>query len=118
MAISPEEVAKHIKTYLKVGATLLIFTAITVFLSYVDFGSHSRNMTIGLAVATFKSALVILIFMHMNHERTLIYKVVLFSIVFLGVMFTLFICAHGDPLTRPETMAIFEPQHGQHPIAH
>jgi len=74
MAHSPEEIAKHIKTYLFVGATLLVFTAITVGLSFVDFGSQSLNMTIGMAVAAFKSSLVILIFMHMNNERPLIYK--------------------------------------------
>lgn len=107
MANSPEEVAKHVKLYLKVGAALLFFTAVTVFLSYVDFGSHSRNMTIGLALATFKTCLVVLIFMHMNHERPLIYKFMLFSLVFLGVMFTLFVCAHGDPLNMQNYEAIF-----------
>lgn len=98
MANSPEEVAKHIKTYLFIGGLLLFFTAITVGLSYVDFGSHSNNMIIGLAVATFKSSLVILIFMHMNHERPLIYKFMLFSMVLLGVMFTLFVAVHDDGL--------------------
>jgi caa(3)-type oxidase subunit IV len=108
MANSPEEVAKHIGLYLKIGALLLVFTAITVFLSYVDFGSHSNNMIIGLGVATFKTCLVVLIFMHMNHERPLIYKFMLFAIVLVGVLFSLFIYAHDDPLTKPETMAIFE----------
>ncbi len=107
MANSPEEVAKHIKLYLKIGLTLLVFTAITVWLSYVDFGSHSRNMAIGLTVAAFKTSLVVLIFMHMNHERPLIYKFMLFSLVFLGVMFTLFICSHGDPLHLKNYEAVF-----------
>ena len=85
MANSAEEVAKHLKLYFKVGATLLIFTAITVFLSYVDFGSHTNNMIIGLTVATFKASLVGLIFMHLNHERTLIYKFLSFTAVFIIV---------------------------------
>jgi len=107
MAHSPGEIAKHIKTYLIVGATLLVFTAITVGLSFVDFGSQSMNMTIGLAVAAFKSSLVILIFMHLNNERPLIYKVLVFTILFLGVMFTLFIATHDDPLVMKSYEAVF-----------
>lgn len=107
MAHSPEEIAKHIKTYLFVGATLLVFTAITVGLSFVDFGSQSLNMTIGMAVAAFKSSLVILIFMHMNNERPLIYKFMLFTMLFLGVMFTLFVCTHDDPLVMHGYEAVF-----------
>jgi cytochrome c oxidase subunit 4 len=107
MAHSPEEIAKHIKTYLIVGATLLVFTAITVGLSFVDFGSQSMNMTIGLAVAAFKSSLVILIFMHLNNERPLIYKVLVFTMVFLGVMFILFIASHDDRLVMKGYEAVF-----------
>jgi caa(3)-type oxidase subunit IV len=107
MANSPEEVAKHVKLYLKVGAALLILTAVTVFLSYVDFGSHSKNMAIGLAVATFKTSLVVLIFMHMNHERPLIYKFMLFAMLLLGVMFTLFVSVHDDGLVMKGFQAVF-----------
>lgn len=110
MAHSPEEIAKHIKTYLMVGGLLLVFTAITVALSFVDFGSQAMNITIGLAVASFKSSLVVLIFMHLNNERPLIYKVLLFTMLFLGVMFTLFIATHDDPLV----MTGYEKVFGKH----
>lgn len=105
MANTPEEVAKHIKLYLGIGLTLMVFTAITVALSYYDFGKW--NIPVGLAVATFKSSLVVLIFMHMNHERPLIYKFMVFTMLFLGVMFTLFVAAHGDPLVVSGYEAIF-----------
>jgi len=36
-------VKKHVKGYLTVGALLLAGTAITVALSYVDFGSEHRR---------------------------------------------------------------------------
>jgi caa(3)-type oxidase subunit IV len=107
MANTPEEVAKHVKTYLFIGGLLLFFTAVTVGLSYVDFGSHSNNMIIGLALATFKSSLVILIFMHMNHERPLIYKIMAFAVLFLGVMFTLFSFVHDDGLIMKGYESIF-----------
>jgi caa(3)-type oxidase subunit IV len=107
MADSPEEIKKHLKKYLFIGGLLMVFTAITVGLAYVDFGSHSNNMIIGLAVATFKTSLVMLIFMHLNHERKLIYKILMLAFLFLGVMFTLFIAAHDDPLTMRGYEQIF-----------
>ena len=45
--------------------TLLTFTALTVFLSYVNFGSHKANMAVGMLVATIKAGLVAAIFMHL-----------------------------------------------------
>jgi len=105
MANTPEEVAKHVKTYLKVGALLMIFTAITVAISFWDLGKW--NIPVGLAVASFKTSLVLLIFMHLNHERALIYKILLFTMLFLGVMFTLFVAAHGDPLVMQGHEEIF-----------
>ena len=48
-----------------VGATLLAFTAITVALSYVNFGTQKANVAVALLVATFKAGLVAAIFMHL-----------------------------------------------------
>jgi caa(3)-type oxidase subunit IV len=94
---SHDDVSSHVKTYLKIGFLLIVFTVITVAISFIDFGGNN-NMIVGMAVATFKASLVGLIFMHLNHERPLIYKVLVFTFVFAVVLFTLFICAHGDPL--------------------
>jgi caa(3)-type oxidase subunit IV len=110
MASSPEEIRKHIRLYLGIGIVLLVLTAVTVGLSYVDFGSHTANMVIGLAVATFKCSLVVLIFMHLNNERPLIYKILAFAMLFLGVMFVLFINALDDGLIMKNYQAVF----GQH----
>ena len=41
-------VQKHVKAYLMVGATLLAFTAITVALSYVNFGTQKANIAVAL----------------------------------------------------------------------
>lgn len=98
MADSPEEIQKSIKKYLWIGVILGVFTVITVGLSYVELPSHSLNMLVGMIVATFKAALVGLIFMHLNHERPLIYKVLAFTTVFALAIFLLFIFTHDDPL--------------------
>ena len=95
---SHDDIQKHVKTYMKIGLTLIVFTVITVVLSFVDFGSHSSNMLIGMAVAAFKSSLVCLVFMHLNHERPIIYKIMVFAVLFVGVMFVLFSMTQGDGL--------------------
>jgi caa(3)-type oxidase subunit IV len=63
--------------------------------------THGQNILIGMIVASFKAALVGLIFMHLNHERSTIYKVLAFTSVFCVVLFVLFYMAHGDPLVDP-----------------
>src|SRR3978361_1509308 len=73
------DVSKHVNKYLMVGGVLLLCTLLTVFLSYIDFGSHKANMAIGMLVATFKAGLVAAIFMHLSSEKKLIYRVLIFT---------------------------------------
>src|SRR5207249_8008077 len=61
-------VQKHVRGYLMVGATLLAFTAITVALSYVNFGAPKANIAVAMLVATFKAGLVAAIFMHLARK--------------------------------------------------
>ena len=95
---APVDLAKSIRLYVKVGALLILFTCITWGVALIDFGSHALNITIGLAIATFKVALVSLIFMHLNHERGLIYKVLVFTVIFGAAMMFLFVLAFMDPI--------------------
>ena len=98
MASSPEEIRKHQRLYLMIGAVLFVMTVVTVLMSYVHLGSHSLNILVGMIIAAFKSSLVILIFMHLNNERGIIYRFLLFTVIFaLGLAFlTLF--AYWDPI--------------------
>jgi caa(3)-type oxidase subunit IV len=98
MADSPEEIQKSIKKYLVIGALLIVFTVITVALSYVELPTHGMNILVGMIVATFKASLVALIFMHLNHERSVIYKVLAFTAAFAIVLFVLFYMTGNDPL--------------------
>ena len=61
-------IQKHVRGYLIVGATLLVFTAVTVALSYVDFGARKANIAVAMLVATLKAGLVAAIFMHLAAE--------------------------------------------------
>jgi len=98
MSDNIEEIQKSVKKYLVIGALLIVFTGITVWLSYVELPTHSLNILVGMIVATFKAALVALIFMHLNHERPVIYKVLAFTVVFAIVLFVLFVLSAQDPL--------------------
>ena len=93
-----EDLQQHVKKYVKIGIILGVFTIITVALSYWELPTHALNIIVGMIVAAFKAALVGLIFMHLNHERPLIYKVLLFTFVFVMGLFVLFYLSHGNPL--------------------
>ncbi len=104
MASSPEEIRKHIKTYWMVGAALCVFTCITLALGIwkpLDFGYPGVgpvDIIIGLAVAATKTSLVMLIFMHLNHERGLIYKFLLFTLAFVVSLMGLSLFAKANPI--------------------
>lgn len=98
MADNLEEIQKSVRKYLWIGVILMVFTAFTVYLSTVELPTHGLNILVGMIVATIKAALVALIFMHLNHERALIYKVLAFTMVFAIVLFVLFYYSKMDPL--------------------
>jgi caa(3)-type oxidase subunit IV len=98
MADNVEEIQKSIKWYFIIGGVLMILSAATVGLSYYELPTHSLNILVGMILATIKASLVALIFMHLSHERSLIYKILAFTVAFAIVLFTLFILSHEDPL--------------------
>ena len=98
MADSTEEIYKSIKRIKFIGIVLAVFTVLTVGLSYVELPTHSMNIIVGMTVAAFKAALVALIFMHLNHESKLVYKILAFTAAFALALFVLFVLAASDPL--------------------
>jgi caa(3)-type oxidase subunit IV len=95
---SPEYLQKQSKLIWIIGGILILCTGITVWAADWDLGSHSRNITFGLLIAAFKSSLVALIFMHLKSERGLIYKFLIFTVVFVIGLFYLTYLAWSDPL--------------------
>ena len=94
------DVAKHVRGYLIVGGVLLFFTALTVFLSYVNFGSEKANVAVAVVVATLKAGLVAYIFMHLSAEKKLIYRILIFTAIFVFGLFWLTFLAWYDPIVR------------------
>src|SRR5438046_10319555 len=70
-------IRKHVRGYLMVGATLLVFTGVTVAVLYVHFGTQRANIAVAMLVATFKAGLVAAIFMHLAAEKRLIYRLLI-----------------------------------------
>ena len=79
MADSVEEIKKAKKLYLLILGALFIGTILTVAVATVpalDIGGHgldSADIILGLCIAGVKASLVMYFFMHLNHEKPLIY---------------------------------------------
>lgn len=93
-------VQKHVKGYLLVGAVLIVCTALTVGLSYVNFGSQKANIVVAMLLAAFKVGLVGAIFMHLAAEKKLIYRVLIFTAFFVLGLFWLTYLAWYNPIVR------------------
>ena len=83
-----------------VGGALLFCTLLTVFLSYVNFGSQKANVAVALVLATFKAGLVAYVFMHLSAEKKLIYRVLVFTGIFVFALFWLTYLAWYDPIVH------------------
>jgi len=104
MADSPEAIKKAARLYLFIGGVLFAGTIITVMVAtvpWLDFGKHgfdTMDLVIGLLIATVKASLVALIFMHLNHEKRLIYWLFSFGLVAAFFMVALIGLAKWDPI--------------------
>jgi cytochrome c oxidase subunit 4 len=93
MADTPEQILKDMKKYWRIGWILLACTVLTVVVAKI-----TPSVTIGLGIATVKAGLVAFFFMHLKHEKSMIYKVLVYTCFFaIGLMF-LTLLALYDPL--------------------
>lgn len=110
MAEASHDFSKHKKTYTAVGIALFVFTAVTVAVGLLPIfdigppGPTPADFVLGLAVASCKASLVALIFMHLNHERGMIYKILLFTFLFfLGLMILTLFADHDATVEQFNT---------------
>ena len=83
------------RIYYGIFAILMVCTAITVGVAYVDLGP--LNTVVALSIAVLKAVLVVLFFMHVKYSTRLTWAVVVGSVFWLGIMLVL---TMGDYLTR------------------
>jgi cytochrome c oxidase subunit 4 len=91
-------VSDHIvpkRVYYLIFLLLMVGTAITVAIAYVDLGP--LNAVAALTIAVAKATLVILYFMHVRYSTRLTWAVVAGSVFWLGLLLAL---TFSDYLTR------------------
>ena len=104
MTHTAEEIKKRTRIYLMVGAILFVFTVVTVLVAtqeWLDFGGHgfdAADATIGLLIAVTKACFVAAVFMHLNHEKFLVYLLFGMGLFFGVAMFCLIWLAKSDPI--------------------
>jgi cytochrome c oxidase subunit IV len=76
-----------VKTYVGVLLALLILTALTTAVAYVDLGPFS--VVVALTIAVIKMLFVALFFMHLRHSNQLTKLVVLGGLMWLGILLAL-----------------------------
>lgn len=74
-----------VRTYLLIFAALMVFTAITVAVAFVDLGALNNLVMLGIAVT--KATLVVLYFMHVRYSTRLIPLVAVGGFLWLVILF-------------------------------
>ncbi len=104
MADSPEAIHKAKKNYIIVFLILMCMTVATVAVATIpalDIGKHgfdTADMILGLLIASFKAGCVMFIFMHLNHEKKLIYFLFGLAIVLALCLYFITKLAFIDPI--------------------
>jgi cytochrome c oxidase subunit 4 len=75
------------RVYYLIFAALMIFTAITVAVAFVDLGF--LNIAVALSIAVTKATLVVLYFMHVRYSTRLTWVVVSAGFFWLGILIAL-----------------------------
>ena len=83
------------KVYYLIFLTLMVMTAITTGVAFVDLGRF--NIVVAMAIAIFKASLVVLFFMHVHYSTKLTKMIVAAGVFWLAIMLLM---TMSDLLTR------------------
>ena len=87
--------------YLGIGSVLIFLTVVTVYVSFIDFGSY--NLLIAMFIAGVKASLVALYFMHLKYDNKLYLIFFLTALLFLA---TFIVITMYDTLRRGDIYEI------------
>ena len=88
MHADPEAIKKSIRSYMIVGALLLVFTGVTVAANAFHLAVPAA-ITLALIIASIKGSMVASVFMHLSHEKKWIYGSLLLTVFFFFVLLLL-----------------------------
>ena len=86
----PDHLEHHIvpvRVYITIFMALMVLTALTVWVAYLDLGPF--NNVAALGIAGLKATLVVMYFMHVRYESRLVSLSVLTGVAWLGVLLLL-----------------------------
>src|SRR5262245_54091286 len=100
MHSDPEAVKKSVRTYLKIGAALYVFTVITVAVNQVHL-VVPLAITVALIIASIKGSMVASVFMHLSHEKKWIYGALILTVAFFIVLLAVPFLTISDTIGTP-----------------
>ena len=95
MHSDPAAIKKSVRSYITVFVMLMVFTVITVAAASFHF-AVPLAITIALVIATMKGSMVAGVFMHLSHEKQLIYGALLLTFMFFVMLLFLPVLAYMD----------------------
>ncbi len=110
--MSDHDISKSIGSYIKIGAALLVFTAITVAVNQVHLAVRLA-ITVALIIATMKGSMVAAVFMHLSNEKKWIYGALILTLIGFAILMTVPSFTIMDSIGTPIHVAPAE-GHGGH----
>ncbi len=107
-----EKTRKTVKMYIAIGASLFVFTAITVAVNQVHLAIPAA-ITVALIIASIKGSMVASVFMHLSHERKWIYGALLLTVLFFLVLMSVPLFTQMDNIGTP--IGATNPSHAEPP---
>jgi cytochrome c oxidase subunit 4 len=102
MHADPAEIKQSVRSYMKVGAMLLVFTGITVAANRLHLAVPIA-ITVALIIAGMKGSMVAAVFMHLSHEKRWIYGALILTVVFFVVLMFVPLLTVSDTIGTPMT---------------
>jgi len=90
------EVGKYVKSQIKVGLTLMVFILVAVTAAFFPVGSPGGRMAAVCIAGLINVFLVTAVSMHLKTERKTITQFLVFTVIFVLVLFGLTMLAHFD----------------------
>lgn len=98
-AHAADDIRSHVKTYFMIFGALMVLTILTVGVSYLHLPT-AMAIAVALVVATIKGSLVALFFMHLLHERKVIYYALALTLVFFIFLMFVPLFTNLDKITQ------------------
>ena len=100
MHSDPAQVKKTVRTYMMIGAALLVFTAITVAANQLHLAIPIA-IVVALIIAITKGSMVAAVFMHLSDEKKWIYGALLLTVMFFIVLLSVPMFTIMDTIGTP-----------------